>query len=270
MSNTRRHINWHLAKETVKHQLLSGYWRGHHVHSPFVYHIIRHVITTRHTDEMLRAKAAQYRRDIYSDKEVVEVEDLGTGATRDPKRRISDIARRTSIGSKYGLMIARLAHDLNPKTIIELGTSMGMSTFYLASGASDARVISIEGSREVAIRAEKMLNTHGISNVEVRNGNFDNLLPQILEETNGAELVYIDGNHTYEATMRYFNMAARVMSPLSVIILDDIHWSEGMSRAWQEIVQDTRVMSTIDTLHMGIAYFRTGCQKEHFRLRWNL
>lgn len=261
-------VNWHLAQQTVIHHWAAGYWRGHHVHSPFVYHIVRHVITTRHIDRLLRDKASRYRTEIKANKTMVEVTDFGTGSGREPMRRVSDIARRTSIDSKYGMLLARIAQDLKPQNVVELGTSLGMSTFYLAYGAPQANIYTIEGSANISRIASECLTRHGVTNVEFITGNFDDELPHLMERIESADLVYIDGNHTYEATMRYFNLLADRLKPISAIVFDDIHWSAEMTRAWNDIVADPRVMSSIDVLHTGIVYFRTGCQKEHFKVRW--
>ena len=148
----------HQAKETLKYHLNSGYWRGHHVHSPFVYHMVRHVITIRKTNRILKQNARQYRQELLADNREIDVVDYGTGANRNARRKISSIARNAAIEQKYGLMLARLIEDLKPKTIVELGTSLGISTFYMASAATyDTKIISIEGSPACAEIAKKKL-----------------------------------------------------------------------------------------------------------------
>ncbi|MCQ2229658.1 MAG: class I SAM-dependent methyltransferase [Bacteroidales bacterium] len=262
-------INIHLAKSTFKHFIHASYWRGHGVHSPFVYHLVRHIITTRKVDKALREKTRSYRDALLSDKTVINVTDLGTGAGRNVTRSVCSIAKNASVTEKYGMLLARLVEEYAPRNIIELGTSLGISTQYMARKlAGDTHMISIEGCPSCAAIAAKQLKSAGLDKVDLRVGNFDDMLPAVMDEVGEPGFVFIDGNHTYEATMRYFNVVAKRATSKTIIAFDDIHWSPDMSKAWDEIVVDERVMTSVDMLHLGLVFFRQGCQKEFYRLRW--
>jgi len=262
-------VNTHFIKATVRHHFKASYWRGHGVHSPFVYHLVRHIITTRKVDRELRASTRAYRASLVSDKTMIDVSDCGVGCTKTSVRSVSRIAQRASVAEKYGLLLARLVEEYKPQTIVELGTSLGISTQYMARKIGEGgRVITIEGSKACADIATKRLSEAGLDNVDVRVGSFDDTYAGVLDEISEADFVFVDGNHTYEATKRYFEMTAKKATSKTIIVFDDIHWSPGMSKAWDEISSDQRVMTSMDLLHMGIVFFRTGCQKESYRLRW--
>ena len=70
-------------------------------------------------------------------------------------------------------------------------------------------------------------------------------------------LLYIDGNHTYEATIKYFELALTKKDENTVIIFDDIYWSAGMTKAWQEIKNKKEVLLSIDTFYFGMVFFRS-------------
>jgi hypothetical protein len=40
------------------------------------------------------------------------------------------------------------------------------------------------------------------------------------------------------------------------MIFDDIHWSEGMEKAWLEIKKNKEVSCTIDLFFVGVVFFR--------------
>ncbi|MCQ2204579.1 MAG: class I SAM-dependent methyltransferase [Bacteroidales bacterium] len=264
----RRLVNIHLVRKSVEYHLRSGFWRGHHVHSPFVYHLVRHVITTRHVDKPLRELTRNYRKRLLADHSSIEVLDLGTGAGRKSLRRVCNIARNAAISEKYGLLLYRLVSEWKPLRVVELGTSLGVSTQYIARAlAPDAQMITVEGSASCAEVAQRLLQADGLSVIQ-RIGNFDDILPDVLQSMPDVEFFYVDGNHTYEATMRYFSLIAQHATPRTMIVFDDIHWSQGMTAAWNDIVADSRVMTSIDLLHLGIVFFRQGCQKEFYRVRW--
>lgn len=99
-------------------------------------------------------------------------------------------------------------------------------------------------------------------------GNFDSVLPNLLPTLAPLDLVFIDGNHSYEATIRYFEMLLSKVHNESIFIFDDIYWSEGMKKAWNEIQNHPSVQCTVDIFRWGIVFFRKEMQKEHFTIRF--
>jgi predicted O-methyltransferase YrrM len=51
-------------------------------------------------------------------------------------------------------------------------------------------------------------------------------------------MVFIDGHHQYQPTLDYFEMIYPKCNKNEIIIFDDILWSTGMRRAWEELKQD--------------------------------
>ena len=80
-------------------------------------------------------------------------------------------------------------------------------------------------------------------------------------------LIYFDGNHQKEATLKYFEMLLPLAHNDSVFIFDDIHWSRGMEEAWEQIMAHPRVSVSIDSFFWGIVFFRQEQEKEHFIIR---
>lgn len=256
----------HAAGQRLLHAARARYWRGFGVHSPFVYHLVRHIITAPADDAELMQRARRYRSELLRDTSTLRLTDLGTGTTGRTVS-IGTIARRAAVGEKYGLMLARLVREFQPDNILELGTSLGMSTLYMAAARPASRVCTVEGSPECAQVARRMLDKYHIDNVELIVADFDDVIDTLLRR-HQPRMVYIDGNHTEAATLRYVGRCLDMLRPLTIIVLDDIHWSPGMTRAWRTIVGDPRVQTTLETSHAGLAILRRGCPKEHYRLRW--
>lgn len=260
----------HEANMRLQHFLYARFWHGHGVHSPFVYHIVRHVITGRHRDSTLRNAANAYRDKLLNDKTEVTVGSMGA-IVREPRRRaIREIARQTSISEKYGRLLARLAAEMKPRGILELGTSLGVSAAYMALACPESRLVSIEGLKPIADAAVRHLRSAGLVNVDVLCADIDRALPAAIEALPGSqvEMAFIDANHCYDATIRYFHALADNHAERCLLVFDDIFWSDDMTRAWREITEDPRVMTTIELPRMGLAFFRPGCPKEHYAVRW--
>lgn len=276
MSRTRNKMSAvartiHGARMRLSHFMRARFWRGHSVHSPFVYHVVRDVITGRHPDDApVRAAVAAYRRALESDRERLFVESIGAIYRKAQERRVCDIARKTSTSERYGLMLARLAADWKPSGILELGTSLGVSTAYLATGCPEADIVTIEGLQPVADVARRQLGMARLSNVTVMCADINAGLEDAIAALpcGVVDMAFVDANHSEEATLRYFETIMSHRAERCLIVFDDIFWSAGMTRAWNAIIRDPRVMSTIELPRMGLAFVRPGCQKEHYSVRW--
>lgn len=240
----------------------------HGIHSPFVFKLTTEAIRTEiPISQQKKIEACRSKQ--LKNKATIEVTDLGTayGGNQHYSRSISSIAKHSSKPLKYVELLYRLSFFLKPECILELGTSFGYSTLYLAAGHPSAKVITVEGCPSTAAIARQNFSDCGFTQIESRIGNFDEALPEILKGIKPG-LVYIDGNHQYEATINYFNTLFNHCNESTVLIFDDIYWSEGMKRAWLEIQQHPQVSASVDVFMFGLVFFRKGMTKQHFVVKY--
>lgn len=260
-------INLQLGFDYLKHQFKAK--TRHGVHSPFAY---------RQVDEVIydfRAKAEydkieQLRRDLLQDERWISITDLGAGShvNNNKKKQVKALAKNALKPAKLAQLIHRLAADIKPRNIIELGTCLGITTAYLAKAAPEAKVISIEGCPETASVAQENLSKLDIRNTDLLVGNFDELLPNVISDLPELDFVFIDGNHRKEATLNYFKWCLPRLGQNSIMIFDDIYWSAGMKEAWQQIKDHPDVSVTIDLFWIGLVFVRKGQAKENFKVRF--
>ena len=258
-----------LAGNYLQYLLLASNGRGHGIHSPFVFDFVRNVLNVTDYSAMLE-QIELLRRKLLRDKSVIPAEDYGAGAGRNiAAPTVSSVVRRAAKSRKWGRLLYSIASHYRCRSVVELGTSFGISTSYLATGVGNGTVITGEGNEFIARYAERNFLELGIHNVSVVIGNFDNTVSRILEKTGAPDLVFVDGNHRREPTLRYFELIKPVLAEASVVIFDDIHWSREMEMAWAEIKNDDAVMLTIDLFFMGMIFFRPGFKvKQHFTIRF--
>jgi predicted O-methyltransferase YrrM len=237
------------------------------VHPPFLFRLADEVLTEKNTVSMA-PHIETMRKKLRKDRRVIQVTDLGagskTGAARE--RSIRDMARHAAKSEKWGKTLARLAAELQPNHLIELGTSLGISAAYLASAVPKGKLVTLEGCPAIASEARKNLDSLEIKNVEIRTGHFDQTLPALLGELNSVDFAYVDGNHTEEATLRYFDWLKNKAQGHTVLVFDDIHWSSGMAEAWKKITADSRVTLSVDFFRIGVVFFDSRFSKQHFNL----
>ena len=238
------------------------------MHSPFVFEFINEVLRKKAINKDCYAIEEERKRLLNSGKKII-VTDLGAGSRKltDYKRSVSDIARYSLMKSFNAQILYRMVKKFEPDVILELGTSLGITTNYLAAAKHDAKIITIEGSRAIKEIAEEITENLKHRNIEFLEGNFDDLLPAVLSKCTQVDFAVIDGNHKKQPVLNYFHQIMNSTSNDSIIIIDDIYWSDEMEEAWAEIRNDDRVRVTIDLFYMGIVFLKKELHKEHFILR---
>jgi predicted O-methyltransferase YrrM len=239
------------------------------VHSPFISDFITSVLQDK-TRYNAYALADGYRRSLLMNKSRITVTDFGAGSRIDHARTrsVADIAGHAAVNSKYGRLLYRITQHYRPELIVELGTSLGISTHYLASGNPGARCLTIEADPVLADLAHKGLSKDGITNVKVINEPFDTVIPALFPESPGRTIVFIDGNHSRSATLKYADFFFSKLPYGSLIVLDDINWSEGMRQAWKEIRENKNTTLTVDLFRMGIVFLMRDFFKENYAIRF--
>jgi len=238
----------------------------HGVHSPFVYDLVTKCFYDRQQKtsyEIIKL----FRKSIKKNRSKITVTDLGAGSRvfKTPVRAISKIGKHAGTKLKRAKLLNRLITYLNIETALELGTSVGMATVALAAGNPSTKLTTIEGCKETSNTAKKLFEKFQLENVNVINDNFEKALKNLHSP---FDLIFVDGNHSKEATLSYFNALLKLVHNDTVIIFDDIYLSREMTEAWEEIKSHQKVTVTIDTFKWGFVFFREEQAKQHFVVRF--
>ena len=284
------------AKSWLRHQLTAWNTGGEGVHSPYLFEWVRMVMMDKNA-YYIWGEIERCREKMLRDERELEFVDYGSAISRSLEngseavcrleyrdtRRVRDIARRSLAKRKYAQMLSRLVNWLGAShslengsgtacslefrglTIVELGTSLGVTTAYMAAMDSRNRVVTFEGCEAVANMARENWKALNINNIECRVGKID--AEQLTRDIEHLDVAFIDANHTYVSTCEYFDVLAGKVREKSVIVVDDIHYSEEMEKAWKAICADERVTSTIDLYQMGLVFFDKHYWKRHYTMR---
>ena len=241
------------------------------IHSPFVFNIYKDILQDK-TIFFEYKKVEHVRFAMLHHPGFIKMTDLGSKSTdvRWNKKiiRTRKVALHSAVTPRHGQFLFRLSRHFKPATILELGTSLGISTSYLALGSPESQVITIEGCSETADLARRNFEHLGLKNIRQIIGNFDEVLPGILSESGKMKMFFLDGNHRKGPTLKYFSQILEYIEDDSVLILDDIHWSKEMEEAWEDIRNHPSVRITIDLFQMGLVFFSERLSKEDFILRF--
>jgi predicted O-methyltransferase YrrM len=239
----------------------------HGTHSPFIY---------RFVDEILYAKTIhpsfewieQIRKEMLQSDVELMLEDFGSGNNNGP-RKLKTVAARTARGAKYGRLLHRIIAKFQPQICLEIGTGTGITALYQGAAMQQNQVLhSIEGCSALHEIAKFNANRLGLQQVVFHHGQFDQVLPNLLPQLQRIDFAYIDGNHTFEATVRYFEWLLQYSHQHTIMVFDDIYWNEEMKNAWAHIKRHPAVNATIDIFAFGLVFFRNEQAKEDFTIRY--
>ncbi len=239
------------------------------LHSPFMFQLYTECIKPSRRAKPVE-KIESLRKELISSRDLIPWNQLGAGSkvTENDQISIGKIALHSLTPLKYSLLLKSLIQYFNIQMICELCTSMGINSLYLSNAAPDGKVTTFEGNETLYTRAIDNFRKISVNNIEVVEGNIDETFLPFLRDNAQLPFLFIDANHTYEATLRYYTQAMNYISEDSLIVLDDIHWSNEMGRAWNEITNDPRVTISVDLYQFGLLFFNTGVSKQKYVLAY--
>lgn len=259
-----------LALRYLRYLATASNGKGHGIHSPFVFDFITTVLNDK-KNYPAYGQVESLRKHLLTRKELIAVDDFGAGSVTGAQRQrsIASITANAAKSRKLGQLLFRIARRYQPPTMLELGSSLGISSAYLAMGHPPGKLYTCEGAAAVAAAAKKNFAALQISNLQLTQGNFDETLSPLLQQIKKVDLAFIDGNHREEPTVRYFQSILAAMNRPGILIFDDIHWSAGMERAWEHVKADPASMLTVDLFFLGIVFLNDNFRvKQHFVIRF--
>jgi len=238
------------------------------VHSPFVFDLLTHTLEdNRYFYEF--DDIEKLRKELENNTALLNIVDLGAGSKKsnDSIRSIKDIVNTAVSPAYQSMFLFKLAQYIDAKNIVELGTSLGISTLYLSGFSSKSTVHTLEGSPAILGTAKSIFKAFKRENIVTYEGSFDQYLPKVLGKIPTLDLCYIDGNHAKAPTLNYFEWCLPYVNENSIIVFDDIYWSKDMTSAWEEVKEYKEVTMTVDLFYFGLVFFKKEfTEKQHFKV----
>ncbi len=262
--------SFQLALKYLNYYLTAANGKAHGIHSPFLFDFITKVLNDK-TEYEDYDKVESLRKRSLKDQTVLTIEDHGAGSSSSlsKERSVSSISRNAVKSKKYAQLLYRIVKYYRSNSIIELGTSLGITTSYLSLANPGGNIFTLEGSAEIANVARQNFKNLELQNVKLVEGNFDYTLAPVLYQHTSVDLAFIDGNHRREPTENYFHWLLEKANSNSIFIFDDIYWSREMEQAWEHIKEHPTIRCSVDLFFIGIIFFRQEFkEKQHFTIRF--
>lgn len=256
---------------------LKSYWNYlrnkrsiQYIHSPFLFELMKFVF-----DDSFKYRLAEFdqiemvRKGNLANTTVIEFDDLGAGGDvqRIKNLTVSSLAGRSVKQGKYARFLYRLGYHQKSQTVVELGTSLGITTAYF-SLIPDVVVHTVEGDARIQAVAAKNWDTLGFRNIHSYLGDLNESSDIIYQGVGKIDFLFIDANHRLEAMIRYYLQALPFLHDRSVVVFDDIHWNPETLKAWNVIKSRSEITLSFDIFQMGVAFFNPDLSKEDFTLSY--
>jgi predicted O-methyltransferase YrrM len=259
----------HTLFKFINFKFRAKHKHGYGIHSPFAFDLVTNVIEGPSKYEEYEILDS-FRKTLLHSKEVINDSTFGA-VSKHPNKgltKVNQLVRRSSINKKNGKLLFRLCRHFQPVVMLEFGTSIGLSSLYMAKGSPKGTLFTIEGNENKFNVARQNFEKWNCQNITYLLGKFDDVLPSLLKSIKSLDLVFFDGNHRKGPTLHYFELCIKLISDNSVFIFDDIHWSDEMEETWQIIKEHRQVRVTFDLFNLGLVFFRKGLQKQDYLINF--
>ncbi|MEQ9377008.1 MAG: class I SAM-dependent methyltransferase [Imperialibacter sp.] len=232
------------------------------LHSPFLFKFYNEVLKPKSPSAPFEP-IEQQRKALIKDKRLIDLQDPGAGSlvSRSQQRTVGSVAKHSLSSPAFCSFLYRLVQFQQPKCLLEIGTSLGISAAYLQQAFSGS-LTTIEGSPAIAAIARDTFDHLGCQNIRLIEGKAQEVLISYIQTTPKLDLAFIDAHHSEEATLSFFDLLSGSLHQQSILVIGDIHWSAGMERAWQQLTQHESVTLSVDIFHAGILFFNPDLRKE--------
>jgi predicted O-methyltransferase YrrM len=131
-----------------------------------------------------------------------------------------------------------------------------------------ASLFTFEGAPPLASLSEVVFEQQAPAEISISlvAGHLDQTLPAWASEHTRIDFAFLDANHRFEPTLRYFDTLLPLCHEDTCLVFDDIHWSAEMEAAWETICQHESVTLSLDLFNIGVVFFRRKQPKQHFVL----
>jgi predicted O-methyltransferase YrrM len=259
---------WRIIKY-LKHQLYLKHRNGHGIHSPYLFEVVHQVIFNA-SGTGVPGNIRGIHRELRRDPAMLNAGGPGAPSKvdQDRKRSVRSFARGSSVSFKYGALLYRISRWFKPDVILELGTGIGISTLYLASGSPEIPVHTIEGNSDRADFSRGVFKRSGLQEVKVHVGEMEGVLQGLTSAVRGRILVFMDGNHRFDPSVAYLRWILMQAGEEVIVVMDDIYWSRDMYRAWKEVITWPEVRMSIDLYQMGVLLLRRDLNKVDLKIKF--
>jgi predicted O-methyltransferase YrrM len=245
----------HKIKKRIQHRFKAGHNRGFGIHSPYLYRLITSVLEEK-CPYYHYARVESLRKELKTDLCLFD---------KRTKNRFSFRYNKTE--AHCGQLLFRLIQDGHYQTLLELGTTTGLETQYMALANSEARCLSITSSAELAAIAQKGFIKQNIQNIVLQIVQNDKDIENIINSLERIDFVLFNNILSSKRISDLLESCLLKKTNGSIFAFKNIHSNPDNDKLWKKIRKRADVQVTMDLYHLGIVVFNTELEKRNYVIR---
>ena len=224
------------------------YRKGFGVHSPFTYNLITKVIEEK-TPYYVFEDIENFRKNLLYKENPPEVPTAQETQTKN-----------------YGALLFRLINFFKCSTVLQIGSSTGVMSLYLALPLRNScDCYALEKRTGLLDSARMFAENHSLKNLHWLEGDYEENLFRLKREVTFFDFIFINTTGDSERTREALRLAGTFVCPDTVMVIDNIQRDKSMKKLWQELKNRGDVGLTIDLLSLGLVFFNTRLHKQHYK-----
>ena len=240
--------------------------KGHGVHSPLAYSLITKVIEEK-CPYYIFEEIEKIRQSLIEDSTLVTY----SGRSGKIKRNtVGEITLKESHHRRYGALLFRLVNFFKASSVLNVGSSSGVMSFYLASPHSNCRCVALEHRKELLRVAEDKAKQLGLENLHFCSGTSPDDIDKVLQrQSGGFDLIFIDTAYDPELTGIIAGKCLQHFREDYVLIIDGINRNKSMQQLWKSLKLQIKGGITLDLYALGIIFASHKMYKKNYITYFN-
>ncbi|MGL1888055.1 MAG: class I SAM-dependent methyltransferase [Reichenbachiella sp.] len=232
----------------------------HSLQGPYIYGLYKRILKPK--NHVVAPTLKQLRKSL-SENDNSILQQHGAYSNQHKNTRISQIVKSGISDVSESNLLKSLATSIDASNVLELGTSVGLNAIVMTAN-SPFKLVSVEVDTALFAIATKVVSDAGLSSqIELINNDAEVVLLGLKQQRKCFDLIYIDANHTYEATRLYFQLASEILTDNGIMVFDDINWSLQMNTAWSDIKKTISSGVIVENFNKGIWIKSESRKKEY-------
>jgi len=179
---------------------------------------------------------------------------------------IRTLTSKETQSKNYGALLFRLVNFFKCQTILQIGSSTGLMSLYLALPLRNScECYALEERTGLLETARTFAENHSLKNLHWMEGAYAHNLHQLNPEIAPFDLIFINTMGNSDKTREALNLTIPLIDQGTVMVIDNIRRDKSMKKLWQEIKNRPDVGLTIDLLSVGLVFFNTKLHKQHYK-----
>lgn len=230
--------------------------KGHGIHSPFVFELVTNVIEQ------------PYPYYGYRDIDLIRLHLRLHDQAITWQGKQSSIRRylhKQAISQKEGELLFRLTNHYKSRSILAVGSSMGLTPLYLTGYAGDLKCIVLESETDVATIASRNIEKKTNSPLRVIQGDYQTTLQEALQQFEQIDCIYLCKELRVEELDNIYHECSPFFHEESILIISGIHSSSAKKNYWEQLCNDPKITVSVDLYKLGLIFFQPKLHKRMYK-----